>query len=865
LILLPTTNLDDFLEAMQYLRLQAHKSLDLKTDGKFYRYRVEGDKSGSENGWYVLRHFGDIAVGSFGSWKTGDWSTWCSKKDHEFTPQEREVWRREQEAMKQARAAELVIVREKAAKKAAYLWDKADFAIAIPALEPLPGDVPARVHPYILAKGVKPYGVKQMKTGLMVPLRNASGVLTSLQFIQPDGSKKFLTGGEVVGSYFAIGRHDSILCICEGFATGASIREASGFAVAVAFNAGNLLAVAKLMRDKFPDYTIIICADNDVKTEGNPGLSKAKEAAERIGGMFTFVKFQESELIDGKVPTDFNDLHRLRGLDAVREAVEAVAFDEPKPPVVPVEPVSEKPAVRKNIKDFEGLIDDSDDFDWLTDELLGLLAVAELKRPAVEFLISKAAKKASVPKSALMEVFNSYCNDGGKDKPKDDGGIRVAELNHKHAILPVGGRVLILNREYDPVMERQLLTFSAKTDFETRYCNRKIWDEARHEDIGLGTYWLNHANRAEFDGMVFSPGQDQPGYLNLWTGWGIEPAEGSCQKYLEFIFDVICSGDGSLFDYVIHWCAHLVQRPQELPETALVFRGREGIGKNTFIDPLRDIVGREHFLMLSSLNQITGRFSGHLANALLVFCNESVWGGDKSAQGVLKSMITDDVQPIEHKGRDLTMVKSYRRMIFATNENWAVPRGADDRRYVITDVSDARKGDYQYFQAIREEMKNGGTAALMDYLMKWDISDWHPRKIPEHLQVCGWELKIRSGGSIVQWWFDVLQNGWLQKEESIDGTDRLFIWPKRLLTSELQASYLKWCIDYKITHPEHSVVIGHQIKDWGIQSARPRTGNPGRKLFYLIPELEQAQEIFSARFSIPMEAWDSQDVEEFVE
>lgn len=853
---------DSFLDAMQSMRLQAHKTLDLNTDGKFHRYRVEGDKSGSENGWYVLRCFGDIAVGSFGSWKTGDWTTWCSKKDSDFTPQEREVWRREQEAMKQARAAELLIVREKAAKKAAYLWDKADFAVAIPAFEPLPGDAPTRVHPYILAKGVKPYGVKQMKTGLMVPLRNASGVLTSLQFIQPDGDKKFLTGGEVVGSYFAIGRHDSILCICEGFATGASIREASGFAVAVAFNAGNLLAVARLMREKFPDYTIIICADNDVETDGNPGLSKAKEAAEQIGGMFTFVKFQESELIDGKVPTDFNDLHRLRGLDAVQEAVEAVAFDEPKPPVVPVEPVVQDVKPRLTIKDFEKLIDDSDDFDWLTDVLLGMLAVADLKRPAVEFLVARAAKKAEVPKSSLMEVLTSYSGDSGKGKGKKEDDGRVDELNHKHAILPVGGRVLIMNRDYDPVMERQLLTFSAKTDFETRYCNRKVWDDARHEEVGLGTYWLNHPRRAEFEGMVFSPGQDQPGYLNLWTGWGIEPAEGSCQKYLDFVLDVICSGDGDLFTYIIYWCAHLVQRPQELPETALVFRGREGIGKNTFIEPLENIVGHEHFLMLSSLNQITGRFSGHLANALLVFCNESVWGGDKSAQGVLKSMITDSVQPIEHKGRDLMMIKSYRRMIFATNENWAVPRGADDRRYVVTDVSDARKGDYQYFKAIADEMKAGGTAALMHYLLNWNIADWHPRQIPGHLQTCGWELKIRSGGSVVQWWAVVLQQGWLLKDESLDGKEKYYSWPTRMVTGDLQACYLRYCHDYKITHPEHPVEIGRLLKDWGIRKTRPRNGGGVRSEFYLLPSLEQAQEIFSQRFSIPLDVWDGVDEEE---
>lgn len=860
--LLSTADRDSFLDAMRTLDVQAHSTLDLVADGKVHRYRVDGDKSDSKNGWYVLYVDGALPAGAFGSWKTGGSTTWCSKSESTLSPQEREEWRRKQLEAKQAREAEQLVVMQEAAKKAARLWDKANFAVACPA-NSAAGDVPERVHPYILAKRVKPYGIKQMGTSLMVPLRNASGAIINLQFIFADSHKRFLTGAEVIGGHFTIGQHASILCVCEGFATGSSVFEATGFMVAVAFNRVNLAAVAKVMREKFPDYTIIICADNDVETDGNPGLSNAKEAAEQIGGMLTYVKFQESELIDGKVPTDFNDLHRLRGLEAVREVVEAVAFDEPKPPVVPVEPVAPAARPGRTIKDFEKLIDDSDDFDWLTDELLGLLAVADLKRPAVEFLVARAAKKAVVPKSSLMEVLSTYCGEGGKGKGKDkeDDG-RVDELNHKHAILPVGGRVLIMNRDYDPVMERQLLTFSAKTDFETRYCNRKVWDDARHEEVGLGTYWLNHPRRAEFEGMVFSPGLDQPGYLNLWTGWGIEPAAGSCQRYLDFVLDVICSGDGDLFTYIIYWCAHLVQRPQELPETALVFRGREGIGKDTFISPLQDIVGREHFLMLSSLNQITGRFSGHLANALLVFCNESVWGGDKSAQGVLKSMITDSVQPIEHKGRDLMMIKSYRRMIFATNENWAVPRGADDRRYVVTDVSDAKKGDYQYFKAIKDEMKSGGTAALMHYLLNWNIADWHPRQIPGHLQTCGWELKIRSGGSVVQWWAVVLQQGWILKDESLDGKEKYYSWPTRMVTGDLQACYLRYCHDYKITHPEHPVEIGRLLKDWGIRKTRPRNGGGVRSEFYLIPSLDQAQEIFSMRFSIPMGVWDGVDEEE---
>lgn len=536
----------------------------------------------------------------------------------------------------------------------------------------------------------------------------------------------------------------------------------------------------------------------------------------------------------------------------LQENSRRVAISESKP----IQEVTPAPRPREKL---EKLIDKTESFDELTNELVMRVANAGLDKPSIESLLSKIAKKASVPKASLQAVIKSFSANDPHDSIDGDG--RIDELNLKHAVIPIGGRVLILNNDFDPVMSRNLLTFSSRNDLETRYCNRKVFFKG--EEVGLGTYWLHHARRREYEGMVFSPGQDQPGYLNLWAGWGVEPKEGSCKKYLEFVKDIICAGNDELFDYIIYWCAHLVQRPQELPETALVFRGIEGAGKDTFVSALKAMVGSEHYLMLSSLNQITGRFSGHLANALLVFCNESVWGGDKSAQGVLKSMITDDTQPIEFKGRDLIMVKSYRRMIFATNENWAVPRGAEDRRYIIADVSDEAKGEYDYFKAIRDELRNGGTAALMAYLLKKPIDGWHPRNIPKKLQEQGWELKIRSGDSIIRWWFDMLQQAYFDKTEAyskeVEGKmvdlPEVLSWPSRCPMEDIQKLYLTWCLNYRILHPEHSVVIGRSVKEFGFRTSRPTKDNPNRKLFYKIPPIEEARNIFSKKFSIPDSVW----------
>ena len=837
---------NSFLDALAAAGQEPAKALSLAADGKIIRYRIKGDKGGKNNGWFALYANMGIVAGAFGNWKVSGSHTWCSRAKHEISLAEREALRLKYEQVKESRIAEQKKIWAEAREKAAHLISVSGNA--------------GPEHPYLINKGVKSFGLRKLKKMLVVPVRSADGTVNSLQFIQEDGTKRFLTGGEIVGGYYAIGKPKDILLICEGYATGASLFEATGYAVAVAFNAGNLLAVAVALRKKFQNLTIIVCADNDVATEGNPGLSRAKEAAEQINGMIAVAKFLDSDSIDGKVLTDFNDLHRLYGLSAVKsviaQVVERVVADNlgtGEARLLPLEDESRLP-VKKSLKDFEALVDEADDFDYLTDGLLRLIARSDLKKPAIEYLISKIAKKADTTKASLLDEYKLHSSRFGSNVPEqtsEDDVIKM--LNESHAVLPMGGRTVIMNRELDPVLNKKLMTFSSKSDFELKYCNRKVFE--RGDEVGWGEYWLNHPERAEYRGMVFLPGENEPGYLNLWQGWGLEPVEGDCSQYLDFVHEVICSGEDEVYEYIMNWAAHLVQRPRELPETALVFRGREGIGKNTFIDPLAAIVGCEHYLMLSSLQQVTGRFSGHLANALLIFCNESVWGGDKSAQGVLKSMITDAVQPIEFKGRDLSMVKSFRRCIFATNEQWAVPRGADDRRYVITDVSDHRKGDWQYFKKLAAHMRSGGTEALFAYLLARDISDWHPRQIPNHLLQRGWEMKIMSAGSVVRWWLDMLQQGYLYEDTDAYSESNQQVWPDRCKWKLVEAAYLRYCKQYNITHPEHSSIVGRMLHDLGLRTSRPRDADGSRPLVYLIPKIDEAREMFSKRWGIPETFW----------
>lgn len=253
-------------------------------DGRLHRFHVHGDKVGSKNGWYVL--YGDgLPAGAFGSWKTGQSYKWCAKAENYLTATERQEFERRMDEARQAREIEEEVRRTEAREKAASIWGAAMLA---------PHD-----HSYLARKRVTNHGLRLHEGRLVIPMRDNAGTLHSLQFIDTDGNKRFLSGGRKKGCYFAIGTPTGTLCIAEGYATAASIHKCTGLPVAVAFDAGNLKFVALALREKFPDAKIILCADNDTHVPGNPGVAKATAAATACGGLLA-------------IPTcagDFNDLY----------------------------------------------------------------------------------------------------------------------------------------------------------------------------------------------------------------------------------------------------------------------------------------------------------------------------------------------------------------------------------------------------------------------------------------------------------------------------------------------------------------------------------------------------------------------------
>jgi putative DNA primase/helicase len=270
-------------------------------DGKLHRIRADGDQS--KNSWYVL-YPGSPVAGAYGCWKRDLKGTWCERNGSLTQPEWQDVRQRWQEASEKLEA-ETVARQKKARKVAAWILNRSRPALTL--------------HRYLFRKRVKVFGnLCQYRRSLLLPLRDLSGKLQSLQFIAGDGAKNFLRGGRISGCLFALAdKAEGPLVICEGYATGASTYEATAHDVFCAMNSGNLMEVAKAARERWPQREIIIAADNDQFTDDNPGLTKATTAAKAIRAKLAVPQFKDL----ASRPTDFNDLATAEGLDAVREQI----------------------------------------------------------------------------------------------------------------------------------------------------------------------------------------------------------------------------------------------------------------------------------------------------------------------------------------------------------------------------------------------------------------------------------------------------------------------------------------------------------------------------------------------------------------
>jgi putative DNA primase/helicase len=273
---------------------------EIIADSTFRSFSSSG-KLGDKAGWYI--GFADgICTFCFGCFRLGISQTWSADNGRKLTSHELVVQSQRNKAMRILRDAEIVKNHAAAKLVANSIWMKAK---------------PVVSHDYLTKKGVDAFGIRQLGDSLIITLTDGNEI-HSLQYIKSDGTKKFLFGGRIKGCYFIIGNPTDIIYIAEGYATAASIHMATGCAVVVAFNAGNLLEVAKTIRAKYPKSKIVIAGDDD---PSGVGINKANEAAIQVGADVVMPSFGDNR---PDKATDFNDLHQLFGLEVVKQQLTLV-------------------------------------------------------------------------------------------------------------------------------------------------------------------------------------------------------------------------------------------------------------------------------------------------------------------------------------------------------------------------------------------------------------------------------------------------------------------------------------------------------------------------------------------------------------
>ena len=310
----PDDPVQAFLEAMRAFGLDPG---DIEPSGALVRFDV--DRHGDKAGWYIF-FAGEIAAGAFGNWKTDVKENWCSKERRELSDDESAKYQEMVAEAKRQREHEKAELQEAARIKANHIWNDAEPA--------------SQSHSYLIRKNITAHGLKQSRGDLVVPVTDETGTIQNLQFIKPNGEKRFMFGGMVEGCFFTIPGSDQFY-LCEGFATGATIHNATGGTVLCAFNNGNLPNVGAIVRKNCPVNSITVCADNDRFTAGNPGLKYARQTAKAISGQVVMPDFSGSP--NGNDPeaklTDFNDLAAIAGIETVANQIKAPGAKSKLPPL----------------------------------------------------------------------------------------------------------------------------------------------------------------------------------------------------------------------------------------------------------------------------------------------------------------------------------------------------------------------------------------------------------------------------------------------------------------------------------------------------------------------------------------------------
>jgi putative DNA primase/helicase len=641
---------------------------------------------------------------------------------------------------------------------------------------------------YLVRKCVHGYGVRYNPNGkdtLAVPMTR-DGRIVGLQLIRgaDRGNKlqkqNWPAGLDMVGAYHLIGSTPAgVLLICEGFVTGCSLHEATGLPVAVCFSAGNLLRVSSELAKRYKASRLLICADDDYIQP-----CKQCKAATPVA-----------------VPAcrACGEPHGWEnpGITAAKNAATAVGGAWLAP-----EFAEERPTEKKGgPTDFNDL-----------HAREGLHVVREQVEARLRDLQWNVAPARALPEH------------GGGERRGLPGLISVDEACERYALVYGGKGTLFDHREHALVPKSDVLDVLPDHGWR-EWKLRQDRQVVRLSEVG------------------FDPACTDPAILcNLWGGWPTAPKQGKCERLLDLLA-YLCSGEqnaGDLYQWALRWLAYPIQRHGAKMRTALIFHGPQGTGKNLFFEAVMSIYGE--YGRIVDQAAIEDRFNDWASRKLFLIADEVVARQELyHVKNKLKSFVTGEWIRINPKNVAAHDEKNHVNLVYLSNEIQPLPLDADDRRHFV--IWTPAKLSPDFYQEIRDELNNGGIAALHWHLLHLDLGEFDEHTKPPETQAKRDLMDVGAGN--VQRFI----RQWISGDVFVRVDDApLPVCPCG--SSDLYQAYLSWCRTDGVRNPrEANQFIGEiaKIPGWskGHKDRYPDTGCVGRPI--------------RQRFIIPgadhMEAW----------
>jgi putative DNA primase/helicase len=662
------------------------------------------NEAGQKRGWYHLHSMSiaggdELIVGSYGIWRGDDPGTMkvaLTKEDlPRITPEQAQAIKARAVATRKEAEAELLRRQNLAATRAAGWWREC---------------VDHGTNEYLNRKGLPAgnlYGARLSPSqNLVIPVQDVTGKTWGLQVIYHDAKvrqrkgrdKDFCPPGMAkTGHMYIIGSlwPGCVALLCEGFATGATLHQATGLPVIVSFDAGNLMPVAVAVAKRYRGIRILVCADDDYLQicreckawttihepectacgqphgKRNAGQESAQATALAIGGAVAIPVFPGLRLKTHKGPTDWNDLHTHPdgGISSVARQIEASL------------------------------------------SAAGWRGMTAVTRPGMD-------------------------EQGGGDGKRQ----------------PMRGLYSL-----DEACERWTLLYGADGAFfdsVEHMIIRKADVMALIPDHASRDWKLRPDRQvARFSEVGFDPTEKDPRVVcNLWGGWPTTPKAGDCEPLLELL-RYLCSLEsnaGSAYEWALKWLAYPIQHQGAKMKSTLVFHGMQGAGKNLFFDAIASLYG-EYGGTVDQL-AVESQFNDWASRKLFLVFDEVVARNELYfLKNRIKSLITGDVIRINPKNLSAWDERNHCNGVWLSNELHPCAVELFDRRHFIIWTPPALSASI--YTEIAACLANGGREALHDYLLHLPLGDFDEHSKPPMTDA---KLRVQelSAGSIEMFFRD---------------------------------------------------------------------------------------------------------------